>query len=246
MTPRRYTGLSPQRVSKDAKYTMTAGGSVRLEFQESQRVRILLTTDDHPELAEMVNAVKRHVNVGVEGGQFYINEFGDVLVPDGKGGPATGRATRRPARVRGGLATRQPVGPRRAGAWRPVAGTPRRHPIRPQCWCDRHPLRKGRRRRRETVYLSDFKDTAAVRDLARRLGAAQRSLGRPVLHQRTRRAVRPSRRGDWHYRYLGHLGEDVWFDPPEGSTDPESCSMAPCRRIELSSWRGVAADAAFL
>ena len=34
MTP-RYTGLSPQRVSKDAKYTMPVAGSIRLEIRRA-------------------------------------------------------------------------------------------------------------------------------------------------------------------------------------------------------------------
>ena len=72
-------------MSKDAKYTVTAAGSIRLEYQESRRVRIMLTTEEHEELAEMVNVVKRHV-AGSEGGAFYVNEFYDVLVPDGEGG----------------------------------------------------------------------------------------------------------------------------------------------------------------
>src|SRR3954453_4349660 len=82
----RYTGNSPLRVSKDAKYTVTAGGQIRLEYQESARVRYLLTTDDHEELAEMVNKAKAQLNEGQQGGQFYVNEFRCVLVPDGEGG----------------------------------------------------------------------------------------------------------------------------------------------------------------
>ena len=85
VNPKRYTGLSPQRVSKDAKYTVTAAGSIRLEYQESRRVRIMLTTEEHEKLARrsMSSSV---TSPGAKGGAFYINEFYDVLVPDGEGG----------------------------------------------------------------------------------------------------------------------------------------------------------------
>src|SRR4051812_38092513 len=83
---RRYTGLSPQRVNRDAKYSVTAGGAIRLEYRESLRVRYLLTTEDHPDLAELVNDIKVEWT-GSRGGAFYINEFRYVLVPDGSGGP---------------------------------------------------------------------------------------------------------------------------------------------------------------
>ena len=74
------------RVSKDAKYSVTTGNEIKLEFQESKRVRVLLTTTAHERLAEMVNKVKVD-ELGQPGGAFYINEYRDVLVPDGRGGP---------------------------------------------------------------------------------------------------------------------------------------------------------------
>src|SRR4051812_40916111 len=85
MTLTRYTGNSPMRVSKDAKYSVTANGEIRLEFRESDRVRYLLTTDEHPQLVQLVNAVKQQI-FGQIGGAFYINEYQQVLVPDGQGG----------------------------------------------------------------------------------------------------------------------------------------------------------------
>src|SRR4051794_29981099 len=61
MTLKPYTGNSPMRVSRDAKYTVTAGGAIRLEYQESRRVRYLLTTEDHAALAHLVNEIKRQL-----------------------------------------------------------------------------------------------------------------------------------------------------------------------------------------
>ena len=49
-------------------------------------MRIMLTTEEHDESLRWCNAVKGRENAGREGGAFYINEFFDVLVPDGKGG----------------------------------------------------------------------------------------------------------------------------------------------------------------
>ena len=50
MTLTRYWGYSPQRIGKDTKYSVTAAGEVKLEYQETTRVRWLLATGNHPEL----------------------------------------------------------------------------------------------------------------------------------------------------------------------------------------------------
>lgn len=222
MTPLRYTGLSPQRVSKDAKYTVTAGGSIRLEFQESQRVRILLTTADHPDVTAMVNEVKRYVNFGVEGGQFYINEFGDVLVPDGKGGPCfwAGHYDGLLEFEEGSLhvSPAAPDGLKPGEKWPgPHVGIP--YVLNAGATDIRYEKVDGRRR--ETFYLSDFKDTGAVRTLASRLGEHKgTSGGRFFINERGEFFAPVGVAGDWEYKYLGHLGTDVWFDPPEGFERP--------------------------
>src|SRR5688500_5702679 len=74
MTLTRYWGYSPMRVGKDTKYSVTASGDIKLEYQETARVRWLLATGDHPDLVEMVNRVKESLT-GRVGGAFYINEF---------------------------------------------------------------------------------------------------------------------------------------------------------------------------
>src|SRR5688500_7108548 len=83
---KRYTGLSPMRVSKDAKYSVTFDDQIRLDYWYGPREKVLFTTGDHPRLGRMVNDVKRALTDGRPGGAFYINEYGDVLVPDGQGG----------------------------------------------------------------------------------------------------------------------------------------------------------------
>jgi hypothetical protein len=49
-----------------------------------------VTTSAHPDLVEMVNAVKEEIN-GVPGGAFYINEYRHVLVPTEQGCLYAGR-----------------------------------------------------------------------------------------------------------------------------------------------------------
>ena len=79
-----YRGHVPSNVSKDAKYTVTASGEVRLTYRIDARTKELLTTGEHPQLVEMVNAVKS--NMGRQsGGVFYINEWRHVLVKAGGG-----------------------------------------------------------------------------------------------------------------------------------------------------------------
>lgn len=85
MNLRTYTGHTPSNVSRDAKYTVTANGEIRLEYRLDSRTKELLSTTRHPTLVDMVNAVKLEIN-RTPGGVFYINEFGDVLVPDNAGG----------------------------------------------------------------------------------------------------------------------------------------------------------------
>lgn len=87
-----YPGLAPSNVNKDAKYSViysTSGGGmeVRLVYRVSEREKQLLTSDRHEKLVAMVNQVKEELS-GVPGGPFYINEFGDVLVPQQDGGCA--------------------------------------------------------------------------------------------------------------------------------------------------------------
>ena len=44
----RYWGYSPQRIGKDTKYSVTTAGEVKLEYQETTRVRWLLATGQSP------------------------------------------------------------------------------------------------------------------------------------------------------------------------------------------------------
>lgn len=89
----RYTGPSPSNASKDAKYSVvspsadsgSAEDEIRLIHWVGRRKFLLLTTSQHPELATKINEAKIELNRQSRG-TFYINEFGDVLVPGGSGG----------------------------------------------------------------------------------------------------------------------------------------------------------------
>src|SRR6266540_3593163 len=78
-----FTGNCPKNVSKDAKYSIrsVAGDAVvTLTYVTDDGERWLATTQNHPELVEMVNAVKTTMGDAPKG-QFYINEYGQVIVP---------------------------------------------------------------------------------------------------------------------------------------------------------------------
>lgn len=84
----RFRGNCPTNVSRDAKY------SVRYE-EGDYVVGVVYRSDEgeiwypisgeHPDLVEMVNAIKVHYN-GQPGGAFYINEYKQVIVPAGGNG----------------------------------------------------------------------------------------------------------------------------------------------------------------
>ena len=84
---RTFSGNCPRNVSKDAKYSIRfdkkAGElGVGLTYRTSVDERWHMTTVDHPDLVDMVNAVKVAHGSGLNG-PFYINEYKQVIVPVG-------------------------------------------------------------------------------------------------------------------------------------------------------------------
>ena len=79
-----FTGNCPRNVSKDAKYSIRARGGgdsvVTLTYEAANGERWYPSTRDHPDLVAAVNSVKL-AQGQAPGGQFYINEYGQVLVP---------------------------------------------------------------------------------------------------------------------------------------------------------------------
>ena len=78
-----YRGNCPANVAKDAKYTVRSGKTgpvVALTFNTGDDERWYMTTESHPELVAMVNAVKT-AHGSAPNGSFYINEYNQVIVP---------------------------------------------------------------------------------------------------------------------------------------------------------------------
>jgi hypothetical protein len=78
-----FEGNIPANVNKDAKYSIKREQGkwvVQLVYRLSYSEKALLATGDHPDLVNMVNAIKDEI-VGQPGGAFYINEFRQVIVP---------------------------------------------------------------------------------------------------------------------------------------------------------------------
>lgn len=225
MTLVRYTGLSPMRVSKDARYSVTADGGIKLEYHETQRVRWLLTTHKHPKLVDMVNKVKLQVNDGVPGGVFYINEYSDVLVPDGKGGACFFAGNYEDDVLEFGGSNGEPlVSPVAPPDLKPGELWPGPHvgiPYVLVAGATDIRYEKVDGRRREAVFLGDFHERDAVRGLTSRLGAVKgTSGGRIFINERAEFFAPVGYAGDWRYLYLGPLEDDVWFPAPEGFPRP--------------------------
>lgn len=81
-----YGGNCPKSVSKDAKYAIRSdmGRSVvAVIYMASNGEQWLATTEERPDLVQIVNDIKVGVG-GTPNGPFYINEFGQVIVPVGQ------------------------------------------------------------------------------------------------------------------------------------------------------------------
>lgn len=221
MTLKRYTGLRPSNVSKDAKYSVTADGEIRLVYRATDRERWLLSTADHDELARMVDAVKMQVNF-TRGGVFYINEFGDVLVPDPAGGKPywAGHYSGVIEFTFEGkvISSIAPPGLNPGDAWPgPHAGI-------------RYVLMAGGNdikylledeRRTTEVRLSDERGASVAARIANRLAQVKgRSGGRIYINERSEFFGPVSSNDYSNFVYLGNLDEDLWFSPPAGYDRP--------------------------
>ena len=80
-----YTGNCPKSVNRDSKYAIRSGRSgpvVTVTYVASNGEQWLATTEEHPDLVRIVNDIKSGVG-GTHNGPFYINEYGQVIVPVG-------------------------------------------------------------------------------------------------------------------------------------------------------------------
>jgi hypothetical protein len=80
-----FTGNCPKNVSKDAKYSVRRRDGelvVGLLYRTDHGEEWHAATGEHPDLIEMVNAVKT-TKGDSPNGPFYVNEYGQVIVPVG-------------------------------------------------------------------------------------------------------------------------------------------------------------------
>lgn len=217
-----FTGNCPHNVSRDAKYAVRSGSLVRLEYVASGTDRWLITTEKHPYLVEAVNAVKVGVG-GTPNGPFYINEFGQVIVPVGgsaeyyraedhydlplkfefEGREITGDAVD---------STGRPLEP--GDLWTgPHPGIPYRLTAAGNdIYYDFSPSPNVKRR----VALGSIVGPAAADAMAQRV----RNIkgwhgGRFYINEWSEMFAPVNQSGGWEYRYIGHLEEnDPWFPKP--------------------------------
>jgi hypothetical protein len=216
-----YTGHTPSNVSKDAKYTVSSAGEVRLTYRINLREKELLTTSKHPKLVEMVNVIKQEIN-GVPGGVFYINEFGDVLVPGREVGTCHWAGhyvkTLKFTFGDGYLSPEAPAGLRPGDKW------PGPHPgVRYVLKAGGNDIRYQRKsgNRVTEIYLSDEVGQSAAKATAARIRAIKGpDGGRFYINERCE-LFAPVASNDYEqFVYLGHLEDSAWFDPPEGYDRP--------------------------
>jgi hypothetical protein len=211
-----YKGLCPSNIARDAKYSVSAAGEIRLTYHIDAWTRDLLTTDDHPTLAKMVNAVKRKVN-GRPGGVFYINEFSEVIVPGKKPGVC------HRAGIYDGLLEFEldgrVVSPRAPSHLRPGDDWPGPHVGVAYLLCAggddiRYELRNGNRI--TSVRLSGVVGEKRARETAARVSAVKGSMGgRFYINEQCELFAPVLIDGSWRFLYIGHLEDSAWFDPPE-------------------------------
>lgn len=211
-----YKGLCPSNIAKDAKYSMSVAGEVRLTYHIDARTRDLLTTDDHPTLAKMVNAAKEQVN-GRPGGVFYINEFSEVIVP----GRTSGLCHR--AGLYDGLLEfeldGEVISPRAPSHLRAGDDWPGPHVGIAYLLCAggndiRYELRSGNRI--TLVLLSDVVGEKRARETAARVSAVKGSMGgRFYINEQCELFAPVPSGGAWRFLYIGHLEDSAWFDRPQ-------------------------------
>lgn len=212
-----YPGLVPMNVSRDAKYSVVHGKDgyeVRLIYRINSREQFLLTTSDHPTLVEEVNAVKEKVSNRL-GGVFYINEFRDVIV---KAGDKAYYACNYEKDLVFDLGNGKTVGPRapdglRSGETWPGPHAGVKYVLAAGGEDVRYKIKSGRSER--TVLLSDDVGEAAAKRLAQRLATVKGDSGGGVYVNEAAEFFGPPSGGGGEHLYLGSLGEDQWFDPPD-------------------------------
>lgn len=211
---RLYEGNSAKAIGKESKYTAKLNGGVQLTYGAGDNERALLTTDEHPELVEMVNAAKKFGGAAQEGGGFVINEYRHVIVPTPKGAMLAGHYTRDLEFTFNGKVI-SPVAPK---GIKPGAIWPGPHVgIRYTLAAGAKDIRYERDTARGTkhrVSLTDLFDAEELEALLQICKAVKPSGGAIYINE-ARELFAPVEDGAvWRRRYIGHLGKRPWFPEP--------------------------------
>lgn len=223
MSPTRklYRGNCPRAVSRDAKYSVIGNPPiVRLIYRTQKGEEALLVNRNHPRLIDLIKQIRGPRPQGV----FYINEFGQVLVPLAEGYVCAGEYHEElefeyedgvlirptpPARLRAGD---QWLGPHvgipyvvSAGGddiyywdyWTSDAGIPHR--------------------RKVTLSSQPQVTSTSVSRLIRGLVDVKGMHGGRIYVNEARHLFAPVDEGAqiWTYRYLGDLRSSPWFSPTD-------------------------------
>lgn len=84
MSMRPYDGPRPKVSGRQGRYKVNLNDQIEALYPIVSGMRAVLTTEQHPQLLAMVNAVKQTAG-GSRGGPFLINEHKQVLVPTSAG-----------------------------------------------------------------------------------------------------------------------------------------------------------------
>ncbi|MCX8034316.1 MAG: hypothetical protein N3A00_03240 [Thermodesulfovibrio sp.] len=83
MKPIKFKGNCPRNVSRDAKYSIRSMGDkpvISIVYETNEGERWYPTTDEHPELIDLVRNVRAFFRQEPSG-TFYINEYKQVILP---------------------------------------------------------------------------------------------------------------------------------------------------------------------
>jgi hypothetical protein len=210
----QYTGNRPANINREAKYAVIhAEGDmlIRAIMPIDRTERVILTTEAHPGLVDMVNAVKLDKS-GAPGGAFYITEYRLVIVPDIRAEYwVAGKYHRDLVFDFDGI----PVGPRAPEGLEPGDPWPGPRVGIPYALAAGgrdiyYELQEGNRIRR--IRLSEISEQGAL-FLAERLAVIKGGAGGVVRINEAREFFAPAP-DPANPLYLGSLEDDCWF-PPE-------------------------------
>jgi hypothetical protein len=220
-----FKGNCPKNVARDAKYGVKSGRNgpvVGLVYRTTDGEQWHPTTEEHPDLVEMVNAVKT-THGDAPNGPFYINEYAQVIVPAGPD------ARYYLADEYDGLVEFEFEGNVLSGRGVGLDGRPFEpgeewtgpHPGIPyvlaaggdEIYYESHPRTDVTKKERLSTYVG----VESARELAARVRAVKGPLGgRFYVNEWCEMFAPVTRAGDLSYVYIGHLDlfEDAWFPKP--------------------------------